>query len=141
MRDRTHARLDALLDGELVQGEEAQARAHVAACAECRATLAGVRALDAALREPVPAVPAGFAAAARERALRRRLPEAPLWWLALPVPLRAGATVLLLLAALAGARLGDAVAARHLETVELAAALDTPATDAMTASTGREDRR
>jgi hypothetical protein len=81
-----HARLDQLLslrDGEPVDGQVA---AHVAACAECTAALAGVSTLRDRLRALPPAAADGGRGwtamqarlAARERGLRRRATAASL---------------------------------------------------------------
>lgn len=136
MSDHTHPRIDAFLDGELAGDEAVRAQEHVSRCLVCQRSVAAARALDSALAESMPAVPAGFARATRERALGRRVPEAPLWWLALPNPWRAGLAALLLLAAVAGVRLGESVAADRPNATELAAALGAPATDVMLASSG-----
>ncbi len=134
MHDRTHLRIEALLDGELAGEAAALASAHLARCGECQRAWAADQALAEALAEPAAPLPAGFAAATRRRALARRRPEAPLWWLALPTPWRAGLAALLLLAAVAGARIGEAVAADRSAAAALAAALDAPALEAMAAA-------
>lgn len=138
MSDHTHPRIEVFHDGELPAGEAARAEAHVSSCAECQRALAAIRTLDAALVEPTATVPPRFSTTTRALALRRRLPEVPLWWLALPAPWRAGFAALLLLAAIAGVRLGETVMAERLNAAELAAALDTPVTDAMLALPGAE---
>ena len=140
MSDHARFRLHAWYDGELPHGETAGVEMHLSGCTECRSTAATVRALDAALAEPAATLPAGFVAATHRRALARRLPEAPLWWLAVPVSWRTGLAALLLLAALAGVGLGGSLASGHSGADELAAALDTPATDVMTATIAEEGR-
>ncbi|TAM54969.1 MAG: hypothetical protein EPN53_03325 [Acidobacteria bacterium] len=134
MRDRTHPRIEALLDGELAGEEAARAAAHVTRCGECQGAVAAYRALGEALAAPEAPLPVGFAAATRRRAVARRRPEAPLWWLTLPAPWRAGLVALLALAALAGARLGETVAADRSAATQLAAALDAPAAAAIAAA-------
>ena len=141
MSDRTHPRIDAFRDGELAGDEAARAAEHVAGCAECRMALAAARAFAEALAGPAAALPPAFAVATRERALGRRLPQPPLWWLALPAPWWTGIAALILLAALAGTRLGGIVAADRSAAAELGASLDAPATDAMLALPGAEARR
>ena len=138
MSDHTHPRLEAFHDGELSAGETARVEAHVSDCAECQGALEEMRTLDTLLAEPVAAIPAGFVAATRALAFGRRLPEAPFWWLALPAPWRAGLAAQLLVAAVAGVRLGETVPAGRSDAAELAAALDSPATDAMLAPPGLE---
>ncbi|HVN76683.1 MAG TPA: zf-HC2 domain-containing protein [Thermoanaerobaculaceae bacterium] len=141
MSDHTHPRLDALLDGELGPAEAARVETHAAGCERCRLALAEARALGERLTEPVPSLPAGFAAWARRRALARRWPEPPLWWLGVPVAWRAGLAALLLLAALAGARIGAALASDRFVASDLAAALDAPAADAITTAAGTGEVR
>lgn len=140
MSDHTHPRIEAFHDGELPAGETARAETHLSGCAVCQRALAAMRTLDATLTEPMAAIPARFATTTRALALRRRLPEVPLWWLALPALWRAGLAALLLLAAIAGVRLGETVMADRSNAAELAAALDTPVTDAMLALPGAEVR-
>lgn len=141
MSDETHPHIDAYLDGQLAPDDAARAATHVAGCPACQKEVAEARLLEDALAQPVVAVAAGFAPSTRERALGRRMPETPLWWLTLPAPLRAGLAALLLLAALAGVRIGNAMAGSRSEAAQLAAALDTPAADAMVAAAGAEVRR
>lgn len=133
MRERTHPRVDALLDGELAGEARERALAHLPRCAQCRLAVGTYRALAEALPAPVAPLPAGFVAATHRRALTRRRPDAPLWWLALPAAWRVGLAALLLLAALAGARLGQVVTADRSAATELAAAVDAPALGAMAA--------
>lgn len=135
MSDHTsHLRLEAFVDGELTTTDAAQVEAHLAACAECRRAVAATRALNDVLAEPLPVVLQGYVARTCVRALGRRLPAAPLWWLALPAPWRLGLATLLAVAALVGARLGQVVKADRFATAELAAALATPATEALLAA-------
>ena len=135
MSDHTsHLRLEAFVDGELAATEAARAEAHLASCAKCRRAVAATRALNAALAEPLPVVLPAFAARTRARAFGRRLPPAPLWWLAMPAPWRLGLAALLAVAALVGARLGQTVAAERSNAAELAAALAAPATEAVLAA-------
>lgn len=129
-------RADAFLDGELHEPDAARVRTHLADCEACRRTVSQARALAAAIAAPLEPLPAGFVAATRERALRRRLPAAPLWWLGLPTPLRLGLAALLAVSALAGARLGQAARDDRSAATELAAAFDSPATTALLAETG-----
>lgn len=135
MSDHTpHLRLEAFVDGELAATEAARAEAHLASCAGCRQGVTATRALDEALAEPLPAAPPSFAARTCARALGRRLPAVPLWWLALPAPWRLGLAALLAVAAVAGARLGQVVTADRSADAELAAALAEPATEAILAA-------
>ena len=129
-----HLRVGAFIDGELAAAEAAQVEGHLAGCEQCRRAVAEARALSAALPEPLPALPPDFTARTRARALARRLPEAPLWWLAVPAPWRLGLAALLVLAAVAGARLGETVATDRTAATELAAALEAPATQALLAA-------
>ena len=141
MSGPTHPRIDAYLDGELASRETACVEAHLSACAECRQAVTAARTLAAALVEPLPLVPASFVVATREGALRHRLPEAPLWWLALPVAWRVGLAAGLLFAALGGVRLGNAIASDNIAAAQLAAAFDTPAINAMLATSAPEEPR
>ncbi len=141
MSEQPHPRLDALLDGELGPEDAARAEEHLTGCAACRDLAAATRALARALPRPPAPVPAGFAAATRARALGRRLPEAPLWWTLIPLEWRAGLAALLLLAAAAGVRAGNALASARSQDAELAAALAAPASDAVAAAAGAEVAR
>jgi len=137
----THPRLEPYLDGELDPAGAAGVEAHLACCAVCREAVAAARSLDAWVAEPLPELPPAFAAGTRDRALARRLPLSPLWWLAAPRPWRLGVAALLVVAGFAGARIGRAAAGRRSATVELAAALTAPATDAILAAPPVEGQR
>ncbi len=140
MRDHTHPRIHAWYDGELAPGDAETIAAHVAACSDCASAAAALRTLGVAMVEPTMRVPAGFAEATRRRALRRRLPEPPLWWLALPVSWRAGLAVLLIVAAIVGVRLGDRLTSGSSDLAELAAAFDSPAANVLTAASAEGNR-
>jgi anti-sigma factor RsiW len=131
-----HRRVDAFLDGELLEPDAPTVRAHLASCEPCRRLVSQAQALVSAIGQPIRPLPAGFAARTRERAFGRRLPAAPLWWLGLPQPLRLGLAALLAVSVLAGARLGRTVHESRSPAAELAAALDSPATSALLAEAG-----
>ena len=131
MRDSTHhLRLDAFLDGELQPIEEAAAKVHLDACATCQRAAAASRAVAEALGRPLPQLAPAFVARTCERALGRRLPSAPMWWLAVPAPWRVALAAFVVLAALAGARIGRSLADQAIA-AQLVASLDSPAAAAM----------
>jgi len=131
MRDTTlHPRLDAFLDGELGPVEAAAVQAHLEACVTCHHAAAAARAVGEALEQLLPPLTPAFVARTRERALARRLPAAPLWWLAVPAPWRVALAGLVVLAALAGARIGHTLSDQAIAN-ELAATLDSPTAAAM----------
>ena len=77
-------RLSAWLDGELDEGARAAVEAHLARCAECRETLAALRAVDPAARELGVRAPEGdfdgFAARVRERIEAEAAVRRPASW-------------------------------------------------------------
>jgi len=134
--DTRHPRLEAYFDGQMTRKEAGAVEAHLATCALCRSAVADLRLLAEALGAPEPVLPPGFAERARERAVCRRLPAAPLWWIALPSLWRVGLVAMIVLAVFTGVRLGRNLAGDPTLEAELAAALDAPETTAMLAVPG-----
>ena len=131
MRETTHhPRLDAFLDGELDPVAAGAAKEHLDSCSTCQCAAAESRAVAEALVQPLPPLAPAFVARTRERALGRRLPSAPLWWLAVPAPWRVALAALVVLAALAGARIGRTLS-DHAIAAQLVASLESPASAAM----------
>lgn len=129
--DRHHTRLDAYLDGGLPATAAAAVEAHLRDCPACRAESEATADVDSLASSTALALPPEFAAAVRARAVGRRAPLAPLWWLSLPPSWRLGLASLFVLAALGGLRLGREVAAPPATAEVLAATLQSPEVVAM----------
>ncbi|HPW56329.1 MAG: zf-HC2 domain-containing protein [Thermoanaerobaculaceae bacterium] len=120
------ATLTRWLDDEL-QPERAEAvAAHVAACRACQAEVEGWQAVAMAAAEALPVLSPGFVVRTCVRAVERAPVLPPLWWLGVPPAWRLALAAALLVAAVAGWRLGGAMTPPADPAITLAAALEAP---------------
>ncbi len=77
MSDHEQERLSAYLDGELAPAETAAVKAHVSACQDCAARLAGLAAVDRAAAALPAAAPSGYFETLPARVRARLEPRAP----------------------------------------------------------------